>query len=234
MRFTSSSISVLTLLLLAGCVSTQTYDDKVSELSACRDELAACKTKAAEDLQACTRAKKGTEDFALVCLKEAKAAKARADQLTAREAELRSKLDTEITARNVEIEKLKDQLSVRVLDRILFRSGSAQILDEGKLVLDKLADAVTDSDETIRVEGHTDNVPIHPRLQPKYFSNWELSGARAASVVRYFQDQHQIDPLRMEAVGLSKYRPVASNDDEAGRQRNRRVELLLKAAKKEI
>jgi len=219
------------LLFVAGCVSQQKYDARVAELASCQEELSACHTKAATDLQDCTEAKEGSESYALECLKEAKSAKARADQLTAREAELRSKLDKEITAKDVEIEQLRGQLSIRVLDRILFLSGSAKILDEGKAVLDKLAAAVKDSNETIRVEGHTDNVPIHPRLKPKFFTNWELSGARAASVVRYFQDQHQIDPLRMEAVGLSKYRPVASNDDETGRQRNRRVELLLKAAK---
>lgn len=222
---------VITCILAAGCVSQQKHDDTLEALSICQEQLSSCKSKAAADLQACTEAKKGTEDYALACLKEAKAAKARADQLTAREAELRSKLDKEISAKNVEIEQLKGQLSVRVLDRILFRSGSAKILAEGKEVLDKLAAAIKDSNESIRVEGHTDNVPIHPRLQVKFFTNWELSGARAASVVRYFQDQHQIDPLRMEAVGLSEYHPVASNDDETGRQRNRRVELLLKAGK---
>lgn len=230
-RLSGFFVGWVLLLLVTGCVSQQKFDDKVAELASCRESLTACETKAAEDLQACTEAKKGTEAYALECLKEAKSAKERADQLAAREAELRTKLDKEITAKNVEIEQLRGQLSVRVLDRILFRSGSAEILEKGQEVLDKLGAAIKDSRETIRVEGHTDNVPIHPRLQPKYFSNWELSGARAASVVRYFQGKHGIDPLRMEAVGLSEYRPVASNENDEGRQRNRRVELLLEAPK---
>jgi chemotaxis protein MotB len=66
-------------------------------------------------------------------------------------------------------------------------------------------------------------------LQKKYPSNWELSAARASSVVRYFQEKHGMDPLRMEAVGLSKYRPVTENTDESARQRNRRVEVILTA-----
>lgn len=217
------------LLVVSGCVTQHTYDHKVGELENCQQDLVSCRKKARADLQACTEAKAGTENYALECLKEARSAKARAEQLQAREDELRVRLKTEIAAKNVEIEQLMDKLSVRVLDRILFLSGSADILPDGKAVLDKLADAVKNSNETIRVEGHTDNVPIHANLKPKYFSNWELSGARAASVVRYFQYHHKIDPLRMESVGLSEYRPVASNDTEEGRLRNRRVELQLAA-----
>jgi chemotaxis protein MotB len=82
----------------------------------------------------------------------------------------------------------------------------------------------------IRVEGHTDDVPIGATLKDKYFSNWELSAARAASVVRYFQHHHKIDTQRLEAVGFAEYRPIAPNDSVANRQRNRRVEIQLTAA----
>ena len=88
-------------------------------------------------------------------------------------------------------------------------------------------DLTDGGDETIRIEGHADTVRIGPKLKKKYFSNWELSTGRASSVVRYFLDRHGIEPTRMEAVGFSKYRPVASNDTEEGRQRNRRVEIVL-------
>jgi chemotaxis protein MotB len=118
---------------------------------------------------------------------------------------------------------------VRVLDKILFRSGSADILPTGQAVLDKLAGVLAATDDMIRVEGHTDFVPIGKQLRQKYYSNWELSAARATSVVRYFEHRHGIDPTRMEAVGFSMFRPVAGDETPEGRQRNRRVEIMLAA-----
>jgi len=163
--------------------------------------------------------------------KEKKDAQARlakeTEALTARETSLRSRLENEINSRSVEIERLRDRLNVRLLDSILFNSGSAKILPEGMKTLDKLAEALLDSNEKIRVEGHTDNVPIKESSREKYPSNWELSSARASSVIRYFQSAHGIAPERMEAVGLALYAPIDSNDTDEGRQRNRRVEIVL-------
>ena len=147
----------------------------------------------------------------------------------AREAELRQILGQELSEKNVELEYLKGRLTIRMLDRILFKSGSAHILPEGKLVLDKLAVTISKTQDLIRVVGHTDDIRISAALQRKYPSNWELSAARASSVVRYFQESHGIDPLRMQAVGLSKYRPITENTGDVARQRNRRVEVILTA-----
>lgn len=149
------------------------------------------------------------------------------EALTARETSLRSRLESEISSRSVEIERLRDRLNVRMLDSILFNSGSAKILPEGMKTLDKVAEALLDSNEKIRVEGHTDNVPIREISREKYPSNWELSSARASSVIRYFQSAHAIAPERMEAVGLALYAPIDLNDTDEGRQRNRRVEIVL-------
>jgi len=161
--------------------------------------------------------------------KAAKAVSDAAEQLKAREDELRLSLKKEVENRDVEINRLKGQLSVRVLDRILFHSGSAKILPAGEKVLAKLALALAKGGENVHVEGHTDNVPIHKKLKSKYATNWELSTARAASVARYLQYKGKIDPKRIEAVGLGEYRPVAPNDSAANRQRNRRVEIILTA-----
>ena len=79
----------------------------------------------------------------------------------------------------------------------------------------------------IRVEGHTDNVPIGPNLKSEYPTNWELASARAVNVVRFLQEKAGIDPRRLSAVAFAQYRPVASNKTEAGKQRNRRVEIVL-------
>jgi chemotaxis protein MotB len=161
--------------------------------------------------------------------KAAKAVSDTAEQLKAREDELRASLKKEIESRDVEISQLKGKLSVRVLDRVLFHSGSAKILPAGEKVLAKLALALAKGGENVHVEGHTDNVPIHKNLKSRYATNWELSTARAASVARYLQYKGKIDPKRIEAVGVGEYRPVAPNNSAANRQRNRRVEIILTA-----
>lgn len=150
------------------------------------------------------------------------------------EERLRERLQSDIGSKDVEIERLRSKLSVRVLDRILFESGSADILPQGRGVLDSVATVLEEGDETIRIEGHTDIVPIGPELKKKYFSNWELSTARASSVARFFLDHHGLEPTRMEAVGYSKFRPIAPNDSVENRQRNRRVEIVLTPWKPEV
>lgn len=200
----------------------------------------------AQDLQACRQQARacGEQRLALEerlgmtardmerCRQEVAASQASARTLNERAAQLREQLQAEIAARDVEIEHLRDQLAVRVLDRILFRSGSAEILPAGRAVLDKLATVFAAGDDHLRVEGHTDFVPIGASLKDKYPTNWELSTARASSVVRYFETVRKIDPLRLEAVGFSKYRPVAPGESAEALQRNRRVEIVLTAGQR--
>jgi chemotaxis protein MotB len=96
--------------------------------------------------------------------------------------------------------------------------------------LDKIADALDKIPYAVRVEGHTDNVPIQTRGFP---SNWELSVARAVNVVKYFAEVSNIDPKRLSAVGYGESRPVASNDTRPNRAKNRRVEIFLLTEGKE-
>lgn len=201
------------------------------------DSCEAARSRAAADLEACSTARAGAETNVskanrelAACREEVSATRRQTDTLKAREADLRHRLQKEIDEKTVEIRRLEELLSVRVLDRVLFRLGSAVILPEGKATLDKVASVIADTQDMVRVEGHTDDIPIGEDLKSKYFSNWELSGARSASVVRYFQYARGIDPKRMEAVGLGPYRPVAPNDSSENRQKNRRVEIILKAA----
>ncbi len=220
------SIAII-VALLTGCVSTSRYDQQQAELLACSDQ--AKQDKQAWDEQ---RANLETQLTTVTkerdaCLQQYEQAQSDAQDIETRADELRQSLQEEIKSRNVEIETLKGKLSVRVLDRILFKSGSAEILPEGKAVLDKLASAMSNTQDYIRVEGHTDNVPIGEALKARYFSNWELSAARAASVVRFFVYAQKIDPVRLEAVGFSQYRPIATGDAAEDLQRNRRVEIVL-------
>ncbi len=117
-------------------------------------------------------------------------------------------------------------IAVEMKSGILFASGSAEISPDADPVLTKLAEIVRElPNNPIYIEGHTDNVPIQTREFP---SNWELSAARAASVVRRLI-QHGVSPVRMAAVGFGEYHPVADNSTEVGRYHNRRVVLVLQA-----
>ncbi len=220
---------IITTLLLASCVSVSRFDEKQAELDACHQQ-AQSDTKAWQAKQAeLESALKQASDERDACQSKYSHAVTTSTQLQQHADALRLSLQDEIRNKEVEIETLKDKLTVRVLDRILFKTGSAQILPAGEAVLDKLGKVLATAQDYIRVEGHTDIVPISARLKSKYFSNWELSAARAASVVRYLQYDQKIDPLRMEAVGFSKYRPVTAGTTAEDLQRNRRVEIVLSA-----
>jgi len=109
-------------------------------------------------------------------------------------------------------------------DQVLFDFGKDAINPEGFPFLDKIAQALVDVPYPLRVEGHTDNVPIRTKRFP---SNWELSIARAVNVVKYFAQVSKLDPRRLSAVGYGESRPVAQNDTPSNRAKNRRVEILL-------
>jgi chemotaxis protein MotB len=112
-----------------------------------------------------------------------------------------------------------------VSDKVLFDPGQADLRPEGREVVDKLAAAIGRLPNKLSVEGHTDNVPISGR----YPSNWELSTARATTVLRELLEHHGISPTRLQAAGYADERPVGSNDTAEGRSANRRVELVVLA-----
>lgn len=137
-------------------------------------------------------------------------------------------LKSEIEQGQITITKMADRLSVSMVDKILFSSGEADITPEGIKVLERVGNVLKNTqNKIVRVEGHTDNVPISSALAGKYRTNWELSTARATNVVRFLQESVGIDPARLEAVGLSEFHPVAPNATPQGRSQNRRIEIAL-------
>jgi chemotaxis protein MotB len=137
------------------------------------------------------------------------------------------KMKNEISQGQVTISELKGKLTVNMVDAILFDSGKAEVKPEGLAILQKVIDILkTVTDKVIRIEGHTDNVQISGALARKYLSNWELSSARAINVTRYLQQQG-IDPSLLSAVAYGQFHPVAQNDAEEGRAKNRRIEIVL-------
>ena len=139
---------------------------------------------------------------------------------------LEDKLKKEIGEKSVRLEMAEKGLAIIFLAEILFDSGKAEIKGDGLPVLNKVADVLNKnlSDREIGVEGHTDNSPIK---YSGWKSNWELSTARATSVLHYMVDEKNIDPKKISATGYSEHRPVASNDSVQGRRQNRRVELVV-------
>ena len=111
-----------------------------------------------------------------------------------------------------------------VTDRVLFDPGSDVLTVDGHQVVDAISDALAPLPNLLSIEGHTDSTPIATARFP---SNWELSTARATSVLRALVDRHAIDPARLSAAGYSDQRPVAANDTAAGRSANRRVEIVV-------
>ncbi len=138
-----------------------------------------------------------------------------------------SELSEEIKKGEIEITQLRDKLSLSMVEKILFDSGSAEIKKEGKKVLERVAEILKNViDKEIRIEGHTDNVPIGTRLMEKFPTNWELSVIRATNVVRYLIEKG-INPSYLSATGYSEFKPVAPNDTEENRAKNRRIEIVL-------
>jgi len=115
-------------------------------------------------------------------------------------------------------------LVMRLSDYALFDLGVADLSPQALPLLEKIGDIISTTPYMVRIEGHTDNLPIHTRRFP---SNWELSATRAVNVLRYFRETHDIPADRLSAVGFAEYRPLVPNDTVAQRAQNRRVEIIF-------
>jgi len=192
---------LLAILLFAGVLLYPEYTNQKQSLQTCQQKLADMEKKPA-------------------ALSE--------DQLKNACEVLVSSLHEQIKKQEITIKEFQGGISLSLVDRILFRLGEARLTPQGEKVLAKVGEGLKKiQGKTIRVVGHTDTIPIHPDYLDKFPSNWELSAARASTVVRYFQDASGLDPKGMEAVGRSFYQPAAPMDTDKNRALNRRVEILI-------
>jgi chemotaxis protein MotB len=149
-------------------------------------------------------------------------------ELRATQQELVEGMKQEIAARQIQVERVRDQLRVELVEEVLFDSGEAEIKPAGLGVLKRVGQILKKAKHrNIDVEGHTDNIPIGAELAKRFPTNWELSTARATNVARFLQDTVKIDPALLSATGHSEYRPRQPNTTAEGRRKNRRIEILL-------
>jgi chemotaxis protein MotB len=231
----------LVLLLAAtGCVGSSKYEKKAKEAAendtkaqqataratACEEKAASLEKQLAATNEQYARAAKDREALQIQTakLEEQKgAAEAKSKQYE----QLTGSLQKQIQAGQIELSELKGRMTVKLKDKILFPSGSAKLSKEGGAALDEVAKAFKDMQgKNVVVAGYTDDVPTAGKA---FKDNWELSSARAISVVRYLVSK-DVPPTMLGAAGFSEFRPVVANDSPANRSQNRRIEIVLTAA----
>jgi chemotaxis protein MotB len=250
-----TSAAVVTLLAAAGCVSQGEFDklqsaknqeiaslqssrsaleQQVRNLESQRESLEKQRDSLAKEKDSLTSendslAKQRDSLTQQVAALDAQRAQLQATekQSEARYDALLANLSEELKKGQLQVRQLKGMLTFDVAEQLFFDSGRANLKDTGKQVLQKVAESLKGyEDKAIRIVGHTDNVPITKGLQKVFPSNWELSAARATTVVRFLQDTG-IAPERLVATGRAEYAPVSPNDTTEGRQKNRRIEITL-------
>ncbi len=193
---------------LTGCVSTSTYRKAQSDTAACVTD----KQALAQQLDSMTHERdaltKERDDLTQSTQqKDAEIAKMKGTY-----DDVVGKLQNEISSGQIQVTQLKDKLTLNMVEKILFNSGQAEVKESGKKVLDQIAAALKNvQDKDIRVEGYTDNVPLSPKLQDRFPTNWELSTARATNVVRYLEEHAGLDASRLIAA---RFRAISSDRHE--------------------
>ncbi len=158
-------------------------------------------------------------------IKELVSAKSRSDSLNMVLTNNLTRSLTRDELRDVDIKVLKGVVYISLADNMLFKTGSYEISDRAMETLSKIAKIIKDyKDYDVLVEGNTDNVPIS---RPNIRNNWDLSNLRASSVVQVLQNDFGVNPSRLTAAGRGEYNPIADNDTDLGRQRNRRTEIII-------
>jgi chemotaxis protein MotB len=149
-------------------------------------------------------------------------------KLKATETQLQDKLKAELSSGDVSLTEDGGKLRVGLVDKVLFNSGESAINKRGEAVLLKVGSILANvSDRQILVSGHTDQTPIGEKRASQFPTNWELSTARATTVVRFLQEKANVPGDRLVASGYGEFHPVASNKSSVGRAKNRRIEILL-------
>lgn len=220
------------MLSLAGCVSKGAHEAIISERDQIieeRDRLIEHRNDLIEEISMLNRELAETEEQKEMVTGKARAAQEELDRQQQLYDNLEATFVKERATNQVKIEMLKSGVKVNLANEILFPSGSAELNSMGVEVLKRAAAELKDSTYQVVVAGFTDDVPISSGLQYRYPTNWELAGARAASVVRLFEEE-EIPSDKLLAISFGENSPVANNETPEGRKLNRRIEIMLRPA----
>lgn len=217
-------VALLSVVLLgSGCVTQSTFD----ELEAQRGELQAQNARLEGDV-AMLRDENAVLTESLATAENALAdSRLEVMSLTGTFDELVGELRQEVASGQIQIARVAEGISLNVSEELLFRSGEVQPNAAGRELLARVAQRIQSEESTVWVEGHTDDIRVGKRLRDRYPTNWELAAARATAVVRVLVDSG-VAPTRMRAVSRGPFAPVAPNDTEASRAKNRRTEIILR------
>jgi chemotaxis protein MotB len=218
---------VAIVVALMGCSGAKQLKKQNLDLTAQIDSLNGVNTKLAQDIQSYEATLKQKDAELQARADELKQKEAQASEQNQQFAQMQAAMKAEVDAKQVTIQELEGQLTVSMVEAILFDSGKAVVKKAGAEALKKVAEVLkTTTGQNIIVAGYTDNVPISSKLASVYPSNWELSAARAIAVVKILEADG-VDPKLLGAVGYGEYRPVADNSTPEGRAQNRRMEIIL-------
>jgi chemotaxis protein MotB len=216
------SLFAVVLISTTACVSSSRY----KKMESAKTDLQTQADDLTVQVAALSQEKMALRNDVSKLSAEQEALKTEAANREASYNQLVGQLSSEVDQGNLQVRKYKDMLSVDVAEQIFFASGRAGLKKEGEAVLLKVGEALAKfTDKTIRVVGHTDNVPVSKGSE--FESNWELSVMRATTVVRFLQNKAHLSPESLIATGRGEYQPIASNDTAEGRQKNRRIEIIL-------
>ncbi len=144
---------------------------------------------------------------------------------------LKKKLETYVTEKQlgnyISLGITEKGLVVSLREKLMFDSGKAEIYEEAKQILKDISKEIVDVPNNVRIEGHTDDVPIGPELKSKFPTNWELSTTRATNVTRYLLETLNFPPQRISSAGYGEYQPTVDNDTEEHKAMNRRVDIVV-------
>lgn len=233
--FKYTVIFLLSAILVTGCATPQQVKKLEDEISLLQGKLRDAEIQREEEIKRLKEGSKASQER----LKASYDSQLKRLELEKRKEETRLKeakdalakdLQKELSEYKAKLEMTERGLIITFLAEVFFDSGKDIIRQEGFAVLDKVAKILNEkvSDSPVAIEGHTDNEPIK---YSNWLSNWELSAHRALAVLHYFIDKCNIDPKRLSANGYGEYRPIATNDTKEGRQKNRRVEIVIAPSK---
>jgi len=219
---------------VAGWLAYRLQLARLEDASALRDaraDLARAQAQRDEVAQQLARVESEKKDLAVVKDELSHDVQAKDEELAKLRGEfdqLQDKMKAEIEKGNVRLSQEKGRIKVDMVDEILFDVGDSTVSRKGEEVLSRVGAVLAGmKDKQIQVSGHTDDLPISTRLKDRFPTNWELSAARAITVVRFLEERAGIPGGRLVAAAHSQFEPISRNGSTRGRARNRRIEILL-------